>query len=197
MEASPGAGPEAPDRNTMAPISCLPLNLITSTGAFLQHETLTMSSQGRSMTIDETARDGRTGLPLTRVLHISGGGQNAEISVTFSSSAAKVQAKAPNGSKSSTIPAPKGANLHNASEFWFLRDRPSKGAKVTYYGFDLNRMQWKRETDTYVGEETISVGGRKVRAHKITTTDGPQWLDDRGFPYKLELTGSNIVMVRK
>src|SRR2546421_8089138 len=67
---------------------------ITSTGAFLQHETLTMSSQGRSMTIDETARDGRSGLPLTRVLHISGGGQNAEISVTFSSSGAKVQAKA-------------------------------------------------------------------------------------------------------
>ena len=170
---------------------------ITSTGSCVQHQTMNVSIQGRSLVFDETGRDDRNGVPLTRLLHLSSGGQTAIVSVLFSNRVAKVVAKGPQGTRAKNVPAPKGGNLRNSSEFWFMRDHPRIGESVKYWQLDMEHSQWKEENDTYVGDETITIGGRKVRAHKVTTVDGPQWLDNKGMPLRLEFPKSQIVMVRR
>lgn len=171
---------------------------IDSNGALVQRQLLSLNAGNTSIKITEVGRDDRTGFPQLRRVHVEGAGQVADVTITFTKSGAKVNAKGPTGSKSKTVPAPSGANLHIGSDFWFIRDHPPVGTTVQYVQLDVNTLQWRQEKDTYVGDRTITVAGHKVKAHKIATRSGSQWVDDKSLPYRVEQKegASNIVMVR-
>lgn len=89
-----------------------------------------------------------------------------------------------------------GKTMADLSEFWILRDLPTKGAKVSTQLFNPHSFDWEPVTSTYIGFE--KKGGQP--AHKIqkkmkeSTVD--IWLDSQGLPLEIRST-DGTVMTRK
>ena len=92
---------------------------------------------------------------------------------------------------------PANSDLRETSAFWFIRDHPKKGQTANYLQIDFNRMGWKTVKETYLGDEKITLHGHRIKAHKVLTSAGLEWLDNRGLPYRLEYSGARkTVFVR-
>ena len=93
-------------------------------------------------------------------------------------------------SKQSKLPYPgNGKAPRQLDEFWFVRDHPKVGFSYKSFTFDVNTLTWQPTEIKYEADEVISVGGRKVMAHKLTGVIGEKaqttWEDNRGLPLKI------------
>jgi len=100
-----------------------------------------------------------------------------------------------NGTRSvKEVPLPANASSSDKSEFWFVRDKPTPGAKSTTYSFNLEKLAWESVTTTFVGPVEITINGVKLKANKTQSERGIAFVDDQGLPLRLELP--NGVMER-
>lgn len=107
--------------------------------------------------------------------------------VTFTSQGAfVVDAR---GDERNTIekPLPENAKLEDASEFWFVRDKPKPGDSVEAHQFDLETLEWRLQTTKYVGPAQVKIGKRTFEAHELLTSRGPIFVDDKGLPLLFEM----------
>lgn len=108
------------------------------------------------------------------------------IVVTFDAKGANAVVEL-NGKRSTKhVPVPETVERADVTEFWFLRDKPKKGAVAKSYHFDLESLTWSMVATTYVGQVEATVGGKKVRAHKTESEQGTALIDDAGMPLRLE-----------
>jgi len=152
--------------------------------------TLRMTVKGKPVVANESVQVDRTGYPLMKKLHVVSNGKTYDLEVSFTGSVAKASGSGPNGPISLTVPAPEGAPMEVGSAFWFVRDHPKRGVTARFAEFNTVKRDWEILTDTYMGDEVITIGARKVKAHKVKTIHGNEWLDDNGLPYRWEVTDS-------
>lgn len=81
------------------------------------------------------------------------------------------------------------------SEFWFLREKPKVGAESNYYTFNLESLTWVLTTSKYVGVVDATIGGKKVKAHKVSTDRGLVFMAMDGSPLRLELPNGALERV--
>ncbi|MCW5943455.1 MAG: hypothetical protein KIS66_14580 [Fimbriimonadaceae bacterium] len=114
---------------------------------------------------------------------------------TLSDREAKVAVDKGGKSESRTVPAPKDAPRDDPSEFWFIRDVPRPGTKVSRYRFDMGSLDWKLLEVEYLGPREVAVGGKKVRTHAIKASDGTFYVDEKGLPYLIETSAFRMERV--
>jgi hypothetical protein len=95
------------------------------------------------------------------------------------------------------VPLPKNASAADKSEFWFVRDKPAAGAKVSGYTFNLEKLEWETVTTTFVGQVEITIGTTKVKANKTQSDRGVAFVDDQGMPLRLELPNGLMERILK
>ncbi len=100
------------------------------------------------------------------------------------------------GGTTKFVAAQKPGSMVNPSESWFITTTPKKGAKATYSSFSFKDGKWKPATKTYLGDETITLGGKTVKAHKLheknTEEESDVYVDDKGYPLMFEVSGMHI-----
>lgn len=112
--------------------------------------------------------------------------------ITFDKEGASVVADLNGKRTTKKVTLPETTQRDDASEFWFLRDQPKKGAEAKAYTFDIETLSWSLLTTTYEGEIEITIGGKKVKAHRTKSDKGVAYLDANGNPLKLE-TGNGAL----
>lgn len=112
--------------------------------------------------------------------------------VTFDDKGANVVADLNGKRTTQKIALPETTQRDDASEFWFLRDQPKKGAVSKAYTFDIETLSWSLLTTTYEGEVEITIAGKKAKAHRTKSDKGVAYLDATGSPLKLE-TGNGAL----
>ncbi|MBN9501480.1 MAG: hypothetical protein BGO01_01535 [Armatimonadetes bacterium 55-13] len=150
---------------------------------------LTTLQNGVTTTLDLRASFESKGVALSRSASIKQGKNSANLSATFSGRNASVVIDS-NGKKvTRVIPAPEG-QLGDPTMWWFVRDKPKVGTKVTYLTFNIVKLTWTSVSATYVGKKSIMVGTKKVSANQVSESrDGGTfnaYLDDKGLPLILE-----------
>jgi len=121
-------------------------------------------------------------------LFLNGGAFSTGVEVDFGPQLMTISTMSNGKRRSNTGKIPPGTILKAPSGFWFVRDHPNPGTTVSFDQFDMISMKWKRVRETYIGEETLTIKNRQVKAHKIQTTENVQWVDAHGLPYRLEYT---------
>lgn len=82
------------------------------------------------------------------------------------------------------------------SEFWFLRDLPIQGERLSYHRFDLGAGAWKPATAAYLGPRETVLSGKVWKVQR-TIVDGVRSdLDERGDLVRVELP-NGIVLERR
>lgn len=105
--------------------------------------------------------------------------------VTFDSAGAHL-VQDENGTRSSKLYAlDSKQNRDNSSEFWFFRDKPKPGTSVKYFDFNLSSLSWDLKESTYLGDTDLKIGKESFRVHKVKSTEGTSYLDDKGAPVKI------------
>jgi hypothetical protein len=133
-----------------------------------------------------------TGRPIQLEGTLTSPHQNVNIDVAFGVSVAKLTAHAASQSTTRNMKYPPGQSLEQPSVFWFFKTHPKVGDKCTYTEFDLNRMRWKTQTDTYTGDSKLTYNKQTVTAHKLQNSDGTQFLDNKGLPYRIEAADGSV-----
>lgn len=86
----------------------------------------------------------------------------------------------------------------DASEYWFIRNRPAAMTWSQYYTFSISSRKWQLAKTTYMGKKAVQVGAKKVNANLVVQVEPgdklTMWLDDKGDPLIID-TGA-IRMVR-
>lgn len=90
------------------------------------------------------------------------------------------------------VPLPETADRADVSEFWFLRDKPKPGQVSTAYNFSIETLGWSLIATTYIGVVEVTIGGKKVKAHKTQSENGVALIDDAGVPLRLELANGSL-----
>jgi hypothetical protein len=118
--------------------------------------------------------------------------------VEFDSAGAHAARNAGDGWKSKDLELDAKRSRACTYEFWFLRDQPKTGDKVTAFYFDVDKLAWVDRTTTYVGPTNVSINGKLLPSFHIRTTSGDQvidaYVDDKGRP--LRITNGDTEMVR-
>lgn len=159
-----------------------------------------VSAGGQTLSYKDVSIYDKTGRPLSTEETQVQAGKTQVVAVTYGPKAATVVVTANGKSTTKTLPNPKDGSIASPSEFWFVRDRPKKGTVDASYSVDPKTRTWTLEKTKYVGDDTLTVLGKKVTAHKITVDNrGTIWLDDKGNPYKILVndSGQDIEMDRK
>ncbi|MEQ1934289.1 MAG: hypothetical protein ABL962_10495, partial [Fimbriimonadaceae bacterium] len=134
-----------------------------------------------------------SGAPLRKYQEISVPDQKMRRTtiVDFSAKGAKVVVDLNGTRTTKEVPLAANLNREDKSEFWFVREKPKSGATTSAYTFSLESLAWEAVQTSYEGSVEITVGGKKVTAHKTVTPRGAAYVDDAGLPLKLDLgTGS-------
>ena len=129
------------------------------------------------------------GYPSRRIQEsLTAEGKRTELRVaTFDETGATLTIEKGGKSTDKAVELVKGAPRTAKSEFWFFRDTPKKGDKATFYSFDLGEERWKLTEAIYAGETEIEVGGKKVKAHRVSAPPSEAYLDDKGWPIRLDI----------
>lgn len=127
-------------------------------------------------------------------MYVEGERFHRQLVVSFDSDGATAVQDVAGSRKIKKVPLVENAPREDATEFWFLRDKPAVGDIVKVYTFNLDTLEWELVTTTYKGVRPLTVGDHKVVAHVTESEKGTYYLDDEGLPYRLELT--NAVMER-
>lgn len=126
---------------------------------------------------------------------------NRTIEVTYVEKAAKVVVLEGGSSQTKVYPAPRNWQPSDPSAWWFVRDTPQPGTKVTARVFDEDALRWVEEEIVYAGQVDLQWKGGSIRAaHIQKKPSGTQlWLDAKGDLLKLvtEQAGTQLVLERK
>lgn len=106
------------------------------------------------------------------------------LTVTFDAQGASVTMDQGGSLVKDKVARPKGSTAAS-SEFWLVRDVPTKGQKLSYLRFDMSRREWISATAVYRGVESITVAGKKVQAHLIEFDGAKNYLDAKGNPLRI------------
>lgn len=158
---------------------------------------LTMSQAGKTETANFLHVIAKDGTPLLETMEATDGTQTVSVRASYGPQGVAVTAKFGGRTIDRNFPYPAGATIKAPSTFWFLSVRPKKGASDKYSHFDVQTLKWLLDEDTYLGDETIEVGGRKVTAHKEKLRTGIEWLDDHGLPYRFVINGKNTIVAER
>jgi hypothetical protein len=115
------------------------------------------------------------------------------IVATFDDDGAHVVTDAAGKRTSVKIPLGKALPRANVSEYWFVRDTPKVGAKVTYYRLNIRKQEWEQVTVRYLGKKPVKVGNQTIEAHCLEQGDQTAYLDDSGMPYLLKTPEMTLV----
>lgn len=120
-------------------------------------------------------------------------GENPRISrrviVTYDADGANVVIDEDGKRETKKVELAKTAPRQQASEFWFLRDKPKVGSTDEAYRFNLDKLEWTIARSTYVGPKTLTINGKQVKCHEIKSSDGVSWVDDKGLPVRADYSG--------
>jgi hypothetical protein len=174
---------------------------LTRTGGVHTNLEMSLSMGGNTSQISLTSECDRSGKPLYTKMTTKAtlkGSPKAKptlrtVSITFRGPVAK-SIRVTNGkTDEKSVSAPAGANIADASQFWFIRDKPRPGQMATYYSFNAEQPSWIKTTTKYLGLKDVTVGGKTRKAHQITTTRGGSaqnvFVDSKGGIVKMELGG--------
>jgi len=150
-----------------------------------------LTTGGQKLTVRSQNTFDKAGLPTRKFLEsiIPGGKLQRQIIVSFDAEGASIVILDGGNRQTKKAPLISNAPRANASEFWFLRDKPKPGDKCESYVFNTDTMAWDLQTVVYKGEKTIQVGGKPQRAHEVETTGvrkATAYLDDKGLPWLIE-----------
>lgn len=84
------------------------------------------------------------------------------------------------------VPLPSASPRSNPAEFWFLRDKPAKGARTGYYRFDIAKGEWVLASTEYIGKKTVKVSGKDVELHEVRYGNSTSYVDEAGMPQLVE-----------
>lgn len=146
----------------------------------------TTPDDGPKFVFDNVLVIASNGRSETSKMTIESAGNKAVVDITFDAKGANIKVEAAGKKTTKSVAMPKGSSTIDPSVFWFLRDKPKVGAKVTYAQFDPLELKWVNETVTYKGPVSITFKGKKTTAHLLVLTKSKQWLDDKGMPYRFE-----------
>jgi len=162
---------------------------VTKTGAF-QEIHLDISAQGQTAHLDQTYTYDEKGAPTKQTMHATQAGQGVTETATFSKKGAHIVGIVDGKKQSRDVALPAGKKLGDPSVFWFSKTKPKKGAKVSVCSFDIQIGDFLDETDTYVGDESVTAGGKKVTAHHLTAVRQGHnveiYVDDKGQMVKYD-----------
>lgn len=146
-------------------------------------------AKGDSVQVRQESVYDRQAYPVRMIQEtLTGEGKRKELRVaTFDEMGAEVEITKDGKTSSKLIDLTKGAPRWVRSEFWFIRDMPSKGDRATYYVLDIGEMRWKLTESIYTGDVDLDLQGRKVRAHRVSSPPSTAYLDDQGWPLVLEI----------
>ncbi len=83
------------------------------------------------------------------------------------------------------------SEISSSARFWFIKRKPNRGETIRYIALPPQSLRWTRSVKTYVGAESLTLGGRRYRAHRIRqasegqTTD--DFVDDQGYPLVIDM----------
>jgi hypothetical protein len=156
---------------------------------------LSLTGPQGSVTVREEATYQPSGAPLRQVVEMSDkdGKRLATIVATFDDDGAHVVTDAAGKRTSVKIPLGKALPRANVSEYWFVRDTPKVGAKVTYYRLNIRKQEWEQVTVRYLGKKPVKVGNQTIEAHCLEQGDQTAYLDDSGMPYLLKTPEMTLV----
>lgn len=146
---------------------------------------------GRKVTVKAESTYGSKGEPL-RVFHVTtseGPRMRRQVVVTFDEKGAHAVEEVNGVRKVHNVELAPTAPSLNPSQFWFLRDTPKVGDSVQYFRFDVNELRWRLATTEYRGTESIQWNGKALKAHLVVEGDSKAWLDDKGLPYRMDVSG--------
>lgn len=137
-----------------------------------------------------------TGTPVRMLQTVNVGASETRtvVTATFTSTGVETVSEAGGKTTKKAIALPEG-KATVGSEFWFCRDKPLAGDKSSYWRFDLGKLEWVQSVVQYHGPRQITVNGKSITAHCITTDGTKSYVDDKGDPYLIESPG--LTMTRK
>lgn len=100
-------------------------------------------------------------------------------------------------SRSSQIPLLKRSNTADPSVIWFAKEKPEKGATVTFTSFDPERRYWEEVTVTFEGRGKLggSPEGNLV-TRKTARKTIQMVLDDKGLPLAWQENQLRLVRIQ-
>jgi hypothetical protein len=150
---------------------------------------LVLQAPGVRQEVSQHSEYDAEGWPTRKELRIEGG-QGGPVATVIAFDGEGAVVRAPGAVEPRRVPLVAGAPRRNASEFWFLRDRPKPGARVTTYAFDPDRLEWTLTTIDYRGTGDVGTGSAKVTGHRVHVRQGDRTidsvLDDKGLPLRVE-----------
>jgi hypothetical protein len=95
--------------------------------------------------------------------------------------------------------APLGTTPYDKSMLWFVTRRPKIAESATGEGYFFLRGKWLPTCAIYIGDTTMKLGSKTVKAHRIQTQDGVDTYidlyDDQGAPLRIQFD-KDITIVR-
>jgi hypothetical protein len=157
-------------------------------GTKLVQLSMELQMQGNTVAITTESRYDAKGAPVRKfqLTTIPSQRMRRQLVATFNAEGAQVVEEMNGARKTIHRPLVSNAPRENPSEFWFIRDLPKAGDEITLYNFNLDEMRWDVEKVSYKGLQTITHGGKKVRAHRTQSSLGDSYFDERGALLRLE-----------
>jgi hypothetical protein len=156
---------------------------------------MNMKAKSGNLQISETFD--ASAMPLVETTIGEQAGTQFKIVINYGATGAKMSVTAGAKHNSKEFPYPKGANLRDRSNFWFIAQKPKVGAVDAYTEFDFETSAWTARTAKYLGDEKIKYHGQLVNAHKILGTTDTMWVDDRNLPYRSLNNKNGQLLVRQ
>lgn len=141
-----------------------------------------------SVSVRQVSSYAKDGTPVRILLETTrnGGKERTMRVATFDESGAHLIIEEKGARTPKDIPLAKESPRSNPAEFWFLRDKPTKGARTGYYRFDIAKGEWVLASTEYVGKKSVKVSGKDVELHEVRYGSSISYLDDSGMPQVVE-----------
>jgi hypothetical protein len=112
------------------------------------------------------------------------GNELSYLKITFSGGTATYLKREYGKSETKIVKAPARAEIHDLSEFWFIRDMPKVGQKHICRAFDASSLVWYTSEISYLGLEEKVFGDKKVNLHHAKSIRDKRttnlWFNDKG-----------------
>ncbi len=164
---------------------------IASDGGKLVELNMDLVVGGRRITVHQQSKFDRHGAPLRKVLDLNDEAthRSRQVIVSFDPAGANLVFERGGGRRPRSVTLAPSAPRENASEFWFVRDKPAPGAKVRCYVFDLDSLEWVLTDTTFVGKRPVKIGVKTIVCNHVSvkypnkTVEAD--LDDSGLPVRV------------
>ncbi|HVL38530.1 MAG TPA: hypothetical protein VM328_03970 [Fimbriimonadaceae bacterium] len=157
---------------------------------------LNLRVDGGEIRVTNESQYGPTGRPIRKYLETVavGTNQRRQIVATFTPGGAFVVDERSGDRRTAQRPVPDGQGIEDAAEFWFIRGIPKPGEEVKALRFDLEKLEWRMQTSSYVGPADVQLGRRTLKGHELTVDGRTIYVDDKGLPLLMEV--GNLRLVR-